>query len=161
TAVQGSLTVAQDAAITGNTTVTGVTNANGGVQRSTAGTLLLGTAGQTQGGTPSQARPTTPVHAGLAVNQDTTVTRNSTVTAAASVDGNATVTGTTNANGGVQRSTAGALNLGTAGATNAVNISQAGQTTTVQGGLVVDENTNITGSNTVTGAINANGGVQR
>lgn len=141
TAIAGNATVA------GTSTLTGVLNADGGIGRSSAGTLTfgndadvtaiqIGTASSTGGVSISQAGQTTTVNGALAVTQATTAT------------------GVINANGGVDRSTNAALAIGATNATD-INIGRATQNVAIQNTL------SITGATTATGAINANGGVDR
>jgi hypothetical protein len=81
-----------------------------------------------------------------------TVTNNASIGGTLAVTGAATVTGLLNADGGIDRSTAAALNIGATNAT-AITIGRTGQTVTFPGNVA------ITGAETVTGATTFNNNV--
>lgn len=114
-------------------------SAASGLFKTTTGAVTVGPGAVTVSGA------TTFTAAGTAL----TVDNNSTFTGTTAFTGAATHTGAIFANGGLDRSTAAALNLGITNA-NAVNIGKIGAVTTVKGDFQVDGNETIIGTSTFT-----------
>jgi fibronectin-binding autotransporter adhesin len=127
------VTMAGTLGVTGAQTLTGATYANGGVDRSAAAALAIG-ATNANAVDISKTGVTTTIKGAFNVDQ------------AASFDSTVTNTGITYANGGIDRTTSGTLNIAT-GNPSGVSISKAGVTTTINGGF------SVTGSTTLSSGV--------